>query len=68
MEKGDLKDYLLAVEKGCIKKDPELTQKLADSPSVLLFSNFPGVENVCKFLDKASVDKLPEQKKKKRKK
>ena len=68
IEKGDLKDYLLAVEKSCVRNDPELTQKLSESPFVLLFSNFPGMENVCKFLDRASEEELPETKKKKRKK
>ena len=68
IENGELKDYLIAVDKSCIKNDPELTQRLSANPFVLLFSNFPGVENVCKFLDKTSEDELPEQKKKKRKK
>ena len=68
IEKGDLKDYLIAVDKSCIKKDPELTQRLASSPFVLLFSNFPGVENVNKHLDKAIKKELPEEKSKKRRK
>lgn len=56
IEKGILKNYLIAVERSCIRKDPLLAEKLSGNPFVMLFSNFPGVENVCKFLDEASVN------------
>lgn len=58
IEKGLLPHYLLAVEKSCIKKDPVLSERLSSSPFVLLFSNFPGVENVCRFLDKAAAGEV----------
>ena len=54
VEKGELPDYLLAVEKSGVKNDPLLLEKLSSSPFVLLFSRYPGVENVCKFLNSAA--------------
>ena len=63
IEKGDLKNYLLAVERSCIRKEPLLSERLSSSPFVMLFSSFPGVENICKFLDQAGKNGKKKQKK-----
>ena len=60
MDKGLLPGLILGIDKKCVKKDPLLEAEVKKHPFAFLFSNFPGVEKVEKFLAG-----LPEQGKKK---
>lgn len=50
MEKGFLPGFLLGIDRKCLKKDPLLEERVKNHPFCFLFSNFPGVEKVEKFL------------------
>ena len=50
VNQGLLVGLLLGIDRKCVKKDPLLEEEVKKSPFAFLFSNFPGVEKVEKFL------------------
>lgn len=50
VEKGFLPGLLLGIDRKCLKNDPLLEEMIKENSFCFLFSNFPGVEKVEKFL------------------